>query len=115
MAIPFALGPVCPVRALEEWLRVSGVAEGPVFRPVSRSGKVDSVALSGEAVIVIVKTRARAAGLDADRYSGHSLRAGFATSAARAGVPVWKIKVQTRHVSDAMGRPLRAAKRPLPG
>jgi integrase len=35
-------------------------------------------------------------------YSGHSLRAGLATSAAQAGVPAWRIKAQTRHASETM-------------
>ena len=43
-----------------------------------------------------------AAGLEQTGYSGHSLRAGLATSAAQAGVPIWRIKAQTRHASDAM-------------
>ena len=50
----------------------------------------------------IVKRLTRAAGLDQTRYSGHSLRAGFVTSAAAAGMPTWKIKAQTGHVTDAM-------------
>ena len=49
-----------------------------------------------------MKRLARAAGLDPSRYSGHSLRAGFVTSAAAAGMPTWKIKAQTGHVTDAM-------------
>src|ERR1700739_4842818 len=49
-----------------------------------------------------------ALGLDPTRYSGHSLRSGFATSAAVAGVPTWKIKAQTGHVSDVvLGRYIR--------
>ena len=45
----------------------------------------------------IVKERAAAAGLSGDRISGHSLRAGHATSAALAGVTVERIAAQTRH------------------
>jgi integrase len=58
--------------------------------------------LSASAVATIVKQRVARIGLDPTRYSGHSLRAGYATSAAAAGLPVWKIKGQTGHVSDAM-------------
>src|SRR5271165_721166 len=43
-----------------------------------------------------------AAGFDPEGYSGHSLRAGFATSATRAGVSTFKIRQQTGHASDAM-------------
>jgi len=58
--------------------------------------------VSGEAVSVIVKRRVAAVGIDPNSYSGHSLRAGFATSAAQIGVPSWKIRAQTGHASDAM-------------
>jgi Phage integrase family len=67
-----------------------------------------SYGLSASAVATIIKQRATQIGLDPRRYSGHSLRAGFATSAAGAGLPVWKIKGQTGHVSDAVvGRYIR--------
>ena len=55
-----------------------------------------------EAVARIVKDRAVAAGLERNAYSGHSLRAGFATSAAALGLPAWQIRAQTRHASEAM-------------
>jgi integrase len=48
-----------------------------------------------------VKERAGAVGIDPVGYSGHSLRAGLATSAAQAGVPSWKIRQQTGHASEA--------------
>ena len=51
---------------------------------------------------VIVRERMSAAGIDPAGYSGHSLRAGFATSATRAGVSTLKIRQQTGHASDAM-------------
>ncbi len=108
VGIPYARGLVCPVKALDAWLSASGIGDGPVFRSVRRQGGVGPNALSPEAVALIVKQRAAAAGLDPGRYSGHSLRAGLATSAARAGVPVWKIRDQTGHASDAMlGRYVR--------
>jgi len=50
----------------------------------------------------IVKRRIGAAGFDPDAYSGHSLRAGLATSAAMAGASMWKIRQQTGHASDSM-------------
>ena len=48
------------------------------------------------------KRIALAVGLDATKFSGHSLRAGLVTSAAQAGVSAWKIKQQSGHKSDAM-------------
>lgn len=102
IGIPFARGRWCPVVALEAWLTISGISEGPIFRPVDRHNKVHDCRLSGEAVGEIVRERVSAAGLDPSGYSGHSLRAGLATSASQVGVPTFKIKAQTRHASDAM-------------
>jgi integrase len=58
--------------------------------------------LSAEAVCIVVRECVAAAGYDPTGYSGHSLRAGFATSAAQAGVSTLKIRGQTGHASDAM-------------
>jgi integrase len=102
IGIPYAHDRVCPVQALEAWQRVSGITGGPVFRAVSRHGRIGRGALSDKAVALVVKERAEAAGLDPGRYAGHSLRAGFATSAAAAGVPSLKIRAQTGHTSDTM-------------
>src|SRR5208282_2115087 len=92
----------CPVRALEDWLSAARIDEGPVFRPVDRHRRVLADRLSAEAVSMIVRERMSAAGFDPAGYSGHSLRAGFATSATRAGVSTFKIRQQTGHASDAM-------------
>jgi integrase len=102
VGIPNGTGQLCPVRALDEWLRASGISAGPIFRPVNRHGQLGRGALCGQAVALIVKERAGAAGLDPRLYSGHSLRAGLVTSAAAAGVASWKIREQTGHASDAM-------------
>ena len=102
VAIPRIGGPICPVAALDSWLATSEIANGSLFRPVSRAGRVLGKPLSASAIATVVKQRVAQIGLDPARYSGHSLRAGFATSAAAAGLPVWKIKSQTGHVSDAV-------------
>jgi integrase len=90
----------CPVRSLECWLAVSAIKSGPLFRPVDRNGSVLSKRISGEAVSLVVKKRVAAVDLDPTGFSGHSLRAGFATSAAIAGVSSWKIRAQTGHACD---------------
>jgi integrase len=69
---------------------------------VDRHGHVHPDRLSGEAVSLVIRDRVEAAGINPAGYSGHSLRAGFATSAAQAGVPAGKIRAQTGHASDAM-------------
>jgi integrase len=102
IGIPFGRTRHCPIRALDAWKAASAINEGPVFRPVDRHGKLAVGRLSGDAVSSIVRERVNAAGFDATGYSGHSLRAGFATSAAQAGVSSWKIRSQTGHASDAM-------------
>ncbi|MGO9007653.1 MAG: site-specific integrase [Beijerinckiaceae bacterium] len=92
----------CPVLALDRWLAVSGIEQGSIFRPINRHGRVAGGRLSGEAVSLVVKERVAAAGIDACGRSGHSFRAGFATSAVQAGVSTLKIRAQTGHASDAM-------------
>ncbi len=108
VAIPYGRSAICPIKALDHWLELSGITKGPVFRPVTRRGQVLSGRLSGDSIASIVKQRVRAIGLDPARYSGHSLRAGFVTSAATAGAPAWRIKAQTGHASNALvGRYIR--------
>ncbi len=102
VAIPFGRGIVCPVLALQHWLEVSGITEGAIFRGVNRHGVISDTPLTAQVVALVVKERAFAAGLDPNRYSGHSLRAGLVTSAAKLGVSSWKIRQQTGHKSDAM-------------
>jgi len=102
VGLPFGRTRHCPILAVEGWLAVSGIGEGPIFRPVNRHGHVAAERLSGEAVSLVVKERVAAAGMDPAGFSGHSLRAGFATSAAQAGVSSLKIRAQTGHASDAM-------------
>jgi len=58
------------------WLKAAEISSGPVFRKVDRWGHPGKRALCDKAVALIVKRLAAAAGLDAERYGGHSLRAG---------------------------------------
>jgi integrase len=88
----------CPVQALQLWLQAAAIKEGLVFRGVDRHGNVGA-SLSDKAVGLIVKRRADDAGLDPSLFSGHSLRAGLATSAAAAGLEERDIQRQTRHQS----------------
>jgi integrase len=92
---------VCPVRALQAWLDAAGVTEGALFRSVDRHGNVGGE-LGGRDVARIVKRAAAASGLDAKVFAGHSLRAGLATSAAKAGKGAHAIMKTTGHRSVAM-------------
>lgn len=95
----FSPSPLCPVAALDAWLSVAHVREGPVFRRVTRYGTIGTAALSPASVALIVKRCAMAAGIPASRLAGHSLRAGHATMAAANGAPNRVIMRQTGHRS----------------
>jgi integrase len=100
----------CAVLAVRAWLKISGVAEGPLFRKVPQRGPVGGERLSGLAVARVVKLVAQAAGLDASSFSGHSLRSGFATSAAGAGKSERAIMRHTGHRTvEAVRRYIREA------
>lgn len=105
LGIPYGSNPeTCPVRALQAWLEASGITEGAMFRPINRHGQILLSRLSGEGVAIVVKRYAGAAGMDPERFGGHSLRAGLATSAAAAGVGERAIMNQTGHRSVNMVR-----------
>lgn len=89
----------CPVRALQAWIQAAQITEGPIFRKVTKSGKVASEALTGAGVAFILKAQAAALGLDADTISGHSLRRGFVTEAYAADIPTPEIQAVTGHRS----------------
>lgn len=102
IGIPHGRTRYCPVAAVEAWLVASAINTGPLFRPMTRHGNMAPKPLTGDAVSVLLRERLQKAGIDPEGYSGHSLRAGFATSAAQAGVSTLKIRQQTGHASDAM-------------
>jgi integrase len=105
IGIPYGSNPsTCPVRTMQTWLEVAGIAAGPLFRAVNRHGKLQPDALTPQSVARIVKKLAQRAGLDSAKYAGHSLRAGHATSAAIAGASERSIMNQTGHKSVGMVR-----------
>jgi site-specific recombinase XerD len=87
-----------PVAALSAWLEASGIADGPIFRQVDRHGRLGAQRLSDRSVARIVKRAIAAAGIDESVFSGHSLRAGFVTSALDRKVDYFTIMRTTRHV-----------------
>jgi integrase len=100
--IPRAAGPLCPVEALERWLQVSEIRAGSIFRRVTKNGKILPARLSAEAVACVLKKRVQAIGHPPGKYSGHSLRSGFVTEAAKMDLPMWRIRRQTGHLSDSI-------------
>ncbi len=89
----------CPVRAVQAWLQAANITDGPVFRRFRRGESVAETALTDQYVARIVKRLAAQAGLDPSAYSGHSLRSGFLTTAARLGEDAFKMAAQSRHQS----------------
>jgi integrase len=103
---------LCPLAALDAWLgyrrtapdldwtaSAAARADRPLFCAVTKTGTVTGTALSDKAVVRLVKQAAADAGLDPERYSGHSLRAGLATAAGDQGAGLAALMRQTRHKS----------------
>lgn len=111
--IPHARGVRCPVKALQQWLSIAEITEGPIFRQISRHDQIVGVrALVPKSVALIVKAAVRSMSGDeaAKEVAGHSLRAGFCTEAAEAGMPTFLITGQTGHRNPAsLGRYIRPA------
>ena len=91
--------PYCPVRALDDWLTVAKIERGSLFVRMHRGDNVGRARLSAQSVAIIVKDYAHKVGLDSTQYSGHSLRRGFLTSAARNRASIFKMADQSRHKS----------------
>lgn len=105
LAIPYNQNTeLCTVVAIKVWLDISEIKKGPLFRPFTKNKKLRSSQLSDKSVALIVKKYANLSGLDPSDFAGHSLRRGFATSAAQHGVDERSIMQQTRHKSEKMVR-----------
>ena len=102
------------VKAIRRWLACAGVAPGePVLRRVYKSGRIGRGRLDPQSVSLALKRRIeahlRACGATEDEarqaaraYSGHSLRVGFAVTAAEAGADIGAIQQALGHRSPAM-------------
>jgi integrase len=118
--IPYGSNPItCPVRALKAWLAKADINDGPIFRSINKHGHINSSALTGAAIVLIVKRNdyvkskrdsAIKKGEYIPSYAGHSLRAGFCTHAAMVGVPEHLIMIQAGHKkSDTTKKYIRIA------
>lgn len=105
IAIPYVADEsVCAVKALKAWLHLSGITVGPVFRGFTKSHGIRKNRISDKTIALIVKHYAGLVGMDPDDYGAHSLRHGFATSAAQHHVEERQIMRQTRHKSQTIVR-----------
>jgi integrase len=111
-AIPFGANPLtCPVRAVKDWLEASKIQSGYLFRSINRHSQLILKPLTGHSIARIVK-RSYPEEEKAFCVSGHSLRAGFVTTAARKKVPEHLIMKQTGHkCSDTLKRYIRLGTR----
>ena len=94
----------CPVISLKNWLNISKITSGPVFRRFLKGSKLSENRLTDQTVAILIKEYLNLAGINAKNYSGHSLRSGFATSAAESGVEERNIMAMTGHKSTEMVR-----------
>ena len=87
-----------PIEALEAWLAVyQPTGDEPLFCSIGKGRRIKRLALSDRTIAEIVKRYAALAGLDPKSFSGHSLRAGFVTSALEHGADLFKVMDVTRH------------------
>tara|TARA_R110002072_G_scaffold238329_1_gene395670 strand:- start:3275 stop:4213 length:939 start_codon:yes stop_codon:yes gene_type:complete len=91
-----ALSRLCPINAYQEWILLTGMRVGPVFFGINRWGQISDRALNPNSIIMLLKGLFRDAGLpDADSFSSHSLRRGFASWASDHQ---WDIKLLMEYV-----------------
>ena len=94
----------CPVVSIKNWLKISKINSGPVFRRFVKGSKLSKNRLTDQTVALLIKQYLNLAGIENKNYSGHSLRSGFATSAAESGAEERNIMVMTGHKSTEMVR-----------
>ena len=94
----------CPVVSIQNWLNLSEINSGPLFRRFTKGSKLSEKRLTDQTVALLIKEYLELTGIDSKNYSGHSLRSGFATSAAEAGAEERSIMAMTGHKSTEMVR-----------
>ena len=94
----------CPVLSLKKWIETSNINSGPLFRRFSKGSKLTENRLTDQTVALLIKKYLNLAGIDSRDYSGHSLRSGFATTAAESGADERNIMSMTGHKTPEMVR-----------
>ena len=94
----------CPVDSIQRWIEISKINSGPLFRRFNKGSKVSDNRLTDQTVALLIKYYLKIAGIESRNYSGHSLRSGFATSAAESGAEERSIMAMTGHKSTEMVR-----------
>ena len=94
----------CPVVTIKNWIETSKIDSGPLFRRLTKGSNLSKNRLTDQSVALIIKNYLQLAGIDSKNYSGHSLRSGFATTAAESGAEERTIMAMTGHKSPEMVR-----------
>jgi site-specific recombinase XerD len=94
----------CPVTNLKQWLEISKIKSGPIFRRFSKGLSLSDKRLTDQSVVLLLKYYLRLAGIENKNFSGHSLRSGFATVAAESGADERSIMAMTGHKTTQMVR-----------
>jgi site-specific recombinase XerD len=94
----------CPVISIKKWIKISDITSGSLFRRLSKGSKLTENRLTDQSVALLLKKYLNLAGIESKNYSGHSLRSGFATSAAESGAEERSIMAMTGHKSTEMVR-----------
>jgi site-specific recombinase XerD len=94
----------CPVVSIRKWIEVSKISSGALFRRFIKGSKLSQHRLTDQTVALLIKEYLKLAGIESKNYSGHSLRSGFATSAAESGAEERSIMAMTGHKSTEMVR-----------
>ena len=94
----------CPVTSLKNWMYLSKIKTGPIFRRFAKGSILTSNRLTDQSVVLIIKDCLKLAGIENQNFSGHSLRSGFATVAAESGADERSIMAMTGHKTTQMVR-----------
>ena len=94
----------CPVKNLREWIKISKIKTGAIFRRFAKGSILTNNRLTDQSVVLIIKDCLRLGGIENQNFSGHSLRSGFATVAAESGADERSIMAMTGHKTTQMVR-----------
>ena len=94
----------CPVISLKNWINLSKIKTGPIFRRFAKGSILTGNRLTDQSVVLIIKDCLKLAGIENKNFSGHSLRSGFATVAAESGADERSIMDMTGHKTTQMVR-----------
>ncbi len=100
----FANEKYCPVLSLKNWLTLSKIKSGPIFKRFAKGSIITRHRLTDQSVVLLIKECLKIAGIDNQNFSGHSLRSGFATVAADSGADERSIMAMTGHKTTQMVR-----------